>query len=101
MTVLRQVLQTFEQANRPLSLAQMAQQLNLEPAMLEAMIGYWVRKGRVRETAAPACGSCGLRQGCAPLISLPRRYELASAESSNTPSNDAPDQPPCGCARCG
>lgn len=90
MTVLKQVLQTFEQANRPVSLAQMARDLRVEPAILEDMIGYWVRKGKLREVAASGCESCGLKSDCcAPMVKLPRRYELAC--------EDAPAKPPCCC----
>lgn len=86
MTVLRQVLQTFENANRALSLAQMARDLQVEPAILDDMIAYWVRKGRLREVAALGCDSCGLKSACcAPIVRLPRRYELAADDTSVKP----------------
>ena len=51
-TTLRTVLTAFEQADRPLSLTQLATDLSVPPAMLEGMIDFWVRKGRLRETSA-------------------------------------------------
>ncbi len=90
MTVLRQVLQTFEQADKPLSLAQMARDLQLEPAILDDMIAYWVRKGKLREVAESGCEACGLKGDCCtPIVKLPRRFELAAG--------DAPGKPHCCC----
>lgn len=91
MTVLKQVLQTFENADRPLSLTQMARELKVEPALLDEMIAYWVRKGKLREVAESGCAACALHDHCSPIIKLPRRYELATGRSA--------DQPRCAC--CG
>ena len=76
-TTLRQVLHAFEATAQPLSLSQMAQQLDLPPSMLEGMIAYWVRKGKIREVGGAApCGSCSKSSGCHYMPEIPRSYEL-------------------------
>lgn len=77
---LRQVLGTFEAAREPLSLSQIAHELDLSVAQLEGMIQYWVRKGKIRQSVAlTECGSCGHGSGDCPFIlDLPRQYELAT-----------------------
>lgn len=89
MTLLRRVLETFEQSNAPLSTRQMARQLDVEPAILDDMIAYWIRKGKLREAAAGGCESCGIKSGCTLVLKQPRRYELATGET--------PEPPPCAC----
>lgn len=94
MTILRQILETFEQTDEPLSLTQVARRLEVEPHLLEAMMAYWVRKGAIREVTTSGCAACSLKHNCAPLLTLPRRYERA------TGSADAPPAPPpCACVR--
>lgn len=72
---LKQVLAYFEREAGTVSLPQMARELGVERAVLQDMIDYWVRKGRLRETASPDCG-CGCSQGCPYVMSMPRQYEL-------------------------
>jgi len=55
--MLHQVLQAFEAACEPLNLNDLAAQLQLDPGALEGMIGYWIRKGRLKEIQSS--GSCG------------------------------------------
>ncbi len=95
-TTLRTVLTAFEQADRPLSLTQLATDLSVPPAMLEGMIDFWVRKGRLRETSAVenVCASCGHGNSCPLVIQMPRRYELATGEAS------PPQAPPCAPCHC-
>jgi hypothetical protein len=79
-STLRQVLTMFETAVAPLSLPQMAHELGVSPEQLEGMIQYWVRKGKIRESAAATeCGSCGSKNGCAFVMEMPRTFELASS----------------------
>lgn len=78
-TTLRAVLNAFEQAERPLSVKQLAADLDIPSAMLEGMIDFWVRKGRLRESGGMAdCGTCGHGDHCPLVIKMPRRFELAS-----------------------
>lgn len=95
-TTLRTVLQAFERAETPLSLGQLAAELSVAPGLLEGMIDFWVRKGRLRETGneASACGSCGQKGACPLVIKMPRRFELATGTT--------PDAvPPCAACHCG
>ncbi len=62
----------------------MARDLGIERVMLESMIEYWIRKGRLREVSAPACDTCGSAQGCPFIMTLPRRYELAVGDAPTT-----------------
>lgn len=79
-STLRQVLNVFEEASGPLSLSNVAHQLDVSQGHLESMIQYWVRKGRIRETAAgKECGNCGLKGECPFVMEMPRSYELAPA----------------------
>ncbi len=91
-TTLRQVLEQFEQGQGAVSLPQMARTLGIERGMLQNMIEYWVRKGKLREVGTPACTTCGSAEGCPFIVALPRCYELASADSP-----DAPAPVACGC----
>lgn len=79
MTTLKQVLAFFEQRQQPVFLPQVAKELGISQPILEDMIQYWVRKGRLREVANP-CQTCGT---CPILLAMPRRYELAIEENSN------------------
>ena len=78
-STLRQVLTVFENADGPLSLTRIAHELEVSVPRLEGMIRYWVRKGKLRESASPTnCGTCGSQEGCPFVYDLPRSYELAS-----------------------
>ncbi|MBZ0298906.1 MAG: FeoC-like transcriptional regulator, partial [Anaerolineae bacterium] len=63
MATLRQVLNHFEQQTGAISLNAMARELGVERPMLQEMIDYWVRKGRLREanagTSCPSSSVCG------------------------------------------
>ncbi|GJM40855.1 MAG: hypothetical protein DHS20C20_11370 [Ardenticatenaceae bacterium] len=86
-STLRQVLTIFETAVTPLSLPQIARDLNVSPARLEGMIQHWVRKGKIRQsTALSECGSCGENGGCPFVLDMPRTYELATNQE-NIPLN--------------
>ena len=78
-STLRQVLTIFETAVTPLSMPQIARQLDVSPEQLEGMIQHWVRKGKIRENkAATECGSCGHGSSCPFVLDLPRSYELVT-----------------------
>lgn len=92
-TPLRQVLEHFEQSTGAVSLPQMASALGIERATLQNMIDYWVRKGKLREVGNPACGTCGGASGCPYIAALPRCYELADGELTESMSG-------CTCGSC-
>lgn len=82
-STLRAVLTAFEQSKAPLSLAQLAADLSVPPAILEGMIDFWVRKGRLQETGTvgSACAACGHGKSCPLVVKTPRRYELVTGEA--------------------
>jgi hypothetical protein len=86
-STLRQVLTIFETAQVPLSLPQIARELEVSLEQLEGMIQHWVRKGKIRESgSAIECGSCGHQGGCPFVFELPRSYELVT-ETNAIPLN--------------
>lgn len=79
---LRQILAIFEEAQQPESLAMLAQQLEIPQPILEDMLNYWVRKGKLRLSSGHQdCGSCGKSEDCAYVVDLPRCYELAAPDN--------------------
>lgn len=95
-STLKLILEIFEETSRPLSLPEMARALGLEQNMLDSMIEYWVRKGKIREASDSSgkCTLCDERRECPFVVKMPRRFELAT----NTSREQSPD-PPCSC--CG
>ncbi|NJL95569.1 MAG: hypothetical protein HC915_18500 [Anaerolineae bacterium] len=78
MSTLKAVLTAFQASEYPLSTRQIARRLDLEPALLDEMIAFWVRKGRLREVSAcsSACGTCAPGGAACPFVlEMPRRYE--------------------------
>jgi hypothetical protein len=96
---LRQVLTVFETADHPLSLPQIARDLDISPDRLEGMIQHWVRRGKIRETGSPAaCGPCGHQTGCPFVMEIPRSYELAYYREEDIrllPMNPCGHSKPC------
>ena len=87
---LRDVLRAFETAPAPQTLSQMARALDLTPAMLQELIDFWVRKGRLRAVHLDsACGTCGGADGCPFILKLPPTYELVAPGTAETPSAPA------------
>lgn len=81
-STLRQVLNYFEEATGPLSLSTIAYELNVSTAQVESMIQYWIRKGRIHQSAMPDnCGSCGSSGDCVFVMDMPVTYELTSHEN--------------------
>lgn len=90
---LREVLNCFGDQDTPRSIREMARDMSLEPGILQGMIDYWVRKGKLREvnSGGDTCNTCGVKNGCPFIVALPRYYELIDEED---PANEIP---PCGC----
>ncbi|MFQ3662600.1 MAG: FeoC-like transcriptional regulator [Chloroflexaceae bacterium] len=61
--MLYQVLEALETATGPVSLDELSRQLKIESGALEAMIAFWVRKGRLRSGVGAACGGACARCG--------------------------------------
>lgn len=65
-----------------MSVATIAQDLNVSTQQVEGMIQYWVRKGSFREALVNEnCGSCSARGSSPFVIHLPKSYELASIQA--------------------
>jgi len=96
-TVLTQVLQVFEASSQPLSLTEIARQLEVPQGMLEGMLQYWVHRGKLREVAndASICPMCSKSDTCGIMPDMPRRYELATA----SPQEVIPLSPNCLCCK--
>lgn len=94
---LRQVLEAFKDTPHPLSLRQLSLQLNIDQALLEDMIGYWVRKGKLRDINAEtgcnssSCGGCTIvDERCPFIVEIPKRYALVT---DTEPTKPAPISP--------
>jgi len=77
MVRLRDVLEAFEQG-KATSLAQLSKNLGVEAVILDTMIQFWVRKGKIREVCSSGkhCEKCGSHSECSITTTVPRRYEL-------------------------
>lgn len=77
-TTLRRVLEHVEGQAGAVSLAQMARALDVPRPLLQEMLDYWVRKGRLREVGAANCGTCGSASLCPAATFVLKRYELVT-----------------------
>jgi hypothetical protein len=68
LTKLREVLCAFEQAQGPMSLDDLSRRLGVDRGTLDAMLDFWVRKGRLREVnpsqLPEGCAACSGADGC-------------------------------------
>lgn len=89
---LREVLNRFGDQSAPVSINRMAHDMQIAPGVLDGMIAYWVRKGKLREVTNTGdnCNTCGVKSGCPFIIAMPRYYELIR-------DDDVDSIPPCGC----
>ncbi len=86
--MLWKVLHEVEAARAPLDLSELSRRLDVERSVLDGMIQFWVRKGRLVEDAATAgqatmacaahgCGSgCSGAQGCPFMMKMPHTISL-------------------------
>lgn len=85
-STLRQVLAVFETAQQPLSMPQLARALDVSSAQLDAMIQFWVRKGKIRISGSVTdCGTCAKHGSCPFVLTLPRTYELVTEDERPAP----------------
>lgn len=88
--MLLQVLREIEQADGPVTLAELSRRLDVAPSALQGMIDFWVSKGRLQDTSAPTeadgmthgCGtkSCsGSPETCAYIAKMPRTLSIRSS----------------------
>jgi hypothetical protein len=86
--MLHLVLRMVENAQGPITLNELSYKLMVEPAVLESMIQFWVRKGRLVDEDAvgmgsgAACstgscgGSCTGAASCAFVAKMPKSYSI-------------------------
>lgn len=106
-STLTQVLHAFD-TDKPLTTLQLARRLQVEPSMLEGMLDYWVRKGKLREVSQSekGCTTCGAKTGCPFIMSMPKQYERVTDKTPvfSNPSCDLHTDVVSGqttCAKCG
>lgn len=88
--MLWKVLHAVEEANAPLDLNELSRRLDVDRSVLDGMIQFWVRKGRLADDATVAgqaavvcathgCrGSCPGPQGCPFTMKMPRMISVSS-----------------------
>ena len=94
--MLREVLKELETAQTPVTLNALSRKLGIEPQVLEAMLEYWVRQGRLQEStqllkqaddAGCAQGSCGSSchgpSHCSFIAKIPRAFSLVPKKNNN------------------
>ena len=67
---LNQVLEAITSAHGPITVSELSRKLSIEPAALEGMIEFWVRKGRLQRDIEDGDGGCACGPGassCAPI----------------------------------
>ena len=86
MATLYSVINTIREANRPMSMEQLAYELKIDRTALEGMIDFWLKKGRLREVGPTAgticevtgCSTCSVSgpMSCPMVVHDPKRYEI-------------------------
>jgi hypothetical protein len=91
--MLRQVLEELKTAQGPVNMNELARQLGVDRDVLQSMIEFWVRKGRLQDddqalvavleacTSGDCAGSCPGPQGCPFVMKMPRTFSLPSDDS--------------------
>lgn len=78
--MLHQVLSEIKNARGPITVSELSRKLGIQPAALEGMIEFWVRKGRLQRDDQEIGESCSCGAGeshCAPVsscVSMPKAY---------------------------
>jgi hypothetical protein len=95
--MLHQVLREIEQARGPLSLNELARKLEIDRSVLDGMLSFWARKGRilVSDIDGQTCasgggcgGTCGGAAGCPFAGTAPRTFALVLEEQHPRASDD-------------
>ena len=84
MNLLYNVLHKIEGNDGPVSINDIARELNVDASAVEGMISFWVNKGRLKRIGGTACvpsgcSTCSMvkgQTGCPFTISGPNGYEL-------------------------
>ena len=74
---LSNLLTKIEESSGAFSIQALARELDLTPERVESMLEYWVRKGKIKNSASQAeCGSCSAFSECPFILEMPKTYEL-------------------------
>lgn len=88
--MLHAVLHAIEQARGPVLLSDLSRELDIEPGVLQDMLQFWVRKGRLRmdstdaDNAPTSHATCGANchaanaSTCVFVAKLPTTYTISS-----------------------
>jgi hypothetical protein len=87
--MLNQVLNEIENARGPITIHELGHKLEINPAALEGMLEFWVRKGRIQndeqaascESGISSCGSsCSGTSNCTFIAKMPKTYSIPSSD---------------------
>jgi hypothetical protein len=97
--MLHQVLRALQTAEGPISLDELSRRLGIERGVLDGMIAFWVRKGRLKESggacgaARPGCSCSSHPSGCAFDRAAPRTISVEQVRATGRGSKPGgPDQ---------
>jgi hypothetical protein len=88
------VLHAVEAAQGPLDLNELSRRLDINRSVLDGMIDFWVRKGRLVDDAAAtgqaavACAAHGCGRSCASAQACPFTVKLPRTISLHLPASD-------------
>ena len=86
-STLSRLLTLFEESSGALSVRFLAQELEVTSERLEGMVDFWIRKGKIRVSAALTdCGSCGVKGDCPLIMNMPRTFELVADADEPDPT---------------
>jgi hypothetical protein len=81
---LQQVLDYFMRSSGAVSIALLARELDLSPGLVESMVDFWVRKGRIQrlDPGGRECGGCSRKGSCPLIAELPVCYRVVQRKGS-------------------
>lgn len=85
--MLVRILSAIHDAGKPMCLADLSRELDLDEPALEGMLDTLIARGRLRaiEFVDQGCGSCPIRSGCFIMNDgIARIYALATGPSSRS-----------------
>ena len=102
--MLRKVLEAVEASEGGTNLRTLSRELGIEPGVLEGMILFWVRKGRLVDSNSAATGhpeasvcarcdavGCAGAETCPFIVSAPRTLTVASQPAARDRQPSRPD----------
>jgi hypothetical protein len=82
-TVLTRTLELIENQETPLSLTDLAREINQTPARTQEIVEYWMRRGRIQASGTSTkCGACAKKGSCPFIMELPQSYKVVSADQT-------------------